>query len=96
MRRGSGGRRDGEFESYHELAEFLGKNPEEAVQELDEILYYVELMEKYREEIDASHYSSALESDRVHDWFVEKFVEGLKRSEEEILQEIREEMEAGG
>lgn len=83
-----------EFDDYAELVAVLGKTPDEAVEELNTILYYVELMEDYREHIDASGYSSVLDSDRVHDWFVEHFLRGLKKSEDAVLDEVREDLEA--
>ncbi|MDY6776966.1 MAG: hypothetical protein SVQ76_02560 [Candidatus Nanohaloarchaea archaeon] len=84
---------DGEtFSSYAELADFLGKDADEAVEELNDMMYYVELMEKYRDHIDATKYSSVLERERVHDWFLENLIEGLKLSEREVLEEVGEEI----
>lgn len=78
------------FDDYPELVEHLGLDAEEAVTEIQGILYYVDLMREYRDHIDASDYSSVLDSDRVHDWFLEHFLEGLRISEAEVLNEIRD------
>ncbi len=83
---------DREFDSYREFMQFLGKTPETAAEELNDLLYYVELMEKYSDHIDASAYSSVLSSEKVHDWFLETFIEGLTLSEEEVLEEVRAEL----
>ncbi|MFB6076782.1 MAG: hypothetical protein ABEK12_01475, partial [Candidatus Nanohaloarchaea archaeon] len=80
------------FADYTGLVVSLDKTPEEAAEELDRILYYVELLEDYREHIDASGYSSVLDSDKVHDWFLEHFIEGLRVSQDEILEEVRQEV----
>lgn len=83
---------DQEFDGFRELMEALEKTPETVIEELNDILYYVELMNEYREHIDARKYSSVLSSDRVHDWFVETFLEGLALSEQEVLDAVEEEL----
>lgn len=87
---------DATFGDYPEMVVELGLGADEAVREIDEMLYYVELMREYRDHIDASGYSSVLDSDRVHDWFLEQFLEGLRISEQEVLDEIRDDIAAHG
>ncbi|MCJ7479300.1 MAG: hypothetical protein MUP63_03945 [Candidatus Nanohaloarchaeota archaeon QJJ-7] len=82
-----------EFDDFEDLISSLDRNPEQAVEELNEILYYVEMMEKYRESLDLSGYSSFLESGERREWFLENLLEGLKISEEEALEEVREELQ---
>ncbi len=87
---------DETFADYPDMAAHLGLDADEAVAEVEGILYYVDLMDRYRDHIDASDYSSVLDADRVHDWFLEHFLEGLRRSEQEILDEIRADIAAHG
>lgn len=81
-----------EFEDYTAMVRFLGKTPDEAVREMKEMMDYVELMERHSDDLDISGYSPMLESEQMQDWFLDRLVEGLKKSEGEALETMREDL----
>ncbi|MDY6774042.1 MAG: hypothetical protein SVS85_02480 [Candidatus Nanohaloarchaea archaeon] len=87
---------EGEFEDIADLADALGKEPEEAADDIEPLIEYLpELLQEHREDMDLSSYSSVLESEKVRKWFLDHLIEGLEQSQEEALEELEERIEEG-
>lgn len=82
----------GTFENYVDLAVQIGKTPDEVGDEIRHSLNYIEMLEKHREHVDMSMYSSVLEHGKVHDWFLTHLIEGLKQGRQDVIEEVQEQL----
>lgn len=86
---------DATFTDYVELAEHLDESGEEMADQLADLLYYVDLLEAYREHLDPGVYSSVLDHPKVKAWFLTHLLAGLNKGREQVLDSVTAEIENG-
>lgn len=81
------------FDDYADMAVELDKTPDDVISEVRETLQYVEWLEEHQEHVDMSGYSSMLEHDKVHRWFLTNLIDGLQKGRRTVMDEVREQVE---
>lgn len=84
-----------EYASLHDLAESIGRDADTVMEEFNDVFFYIDMMDTYRDDVDASSYSSLLERDSVHDWFLEHLINGMRTGREEVVEEFRRRIAEG-
>ncbi|MDY6769119.1 MAG: hypothetical protein SVW02_03380 [Candidatus Nanohaloarchaea archaeon] len=67
-----------EFNDFVELAQFLGTGGEEMADILGDLLYYIDLLGRYRDHLNPGVYHRVLARDRVKEWFLDQLITGLE------------------
>ncbi len=81
-----------EFEDFYDMITYLDKTPEDVDRETTSLLFYVDMMDEYREHLDASVYSHILSYNRVHSWFIDQLIEGLNSGRQAVIDEIQQKL----
>ncbi len=84
---------DNEFEDFYDLLIELDKDVDDVERETTSLLFYVDMMEEYRDHLDASVYSDLLSKQKIHNWFLNHFIEGLENGRETVIDEVQEKLE---
>lgn len=77
------------FDDFTTLVHRLGKTPEDIAAETEQLLFYIDMMERYRDHLDLSTYSPVLNSDTVHDWFLQHLPTGLKHGRDHVIEDVQ-------
>lgn len=83
---------DQEYEDFYHLLVDLDKTPEDVERETKSLLFYLDMMEEYRDHLDAATYSDLLSHDKVHRWFLDHLMGGMEKGRETVIEEVQEQL----
>lgn len=81
------------FRDYIALADFLGHSDEKVVENVRDMFFVIDIIEKHRDHLDPGNLSSVLDHSKIREWFLDTLIEGLTEGRETIMTEIKEEVE---